>query len=64
VAERSACLAVRHSRVTEKAVHASGQVLRDTTGAELVGQPPECEDRDVTCGDDVCVVTRSPELDE
>ncbi len=63
-AERPARLAVRHPRATEEATQASGQVLRDTPGADFVRQPPEREDREVPCRDDVRAVTRPPHLDE
>src|SRR5438094_2247473 len=63
-AEGPARLTERHPRAAEEAAHASGEVLRDAQRAAFVGQPPEREDREVPCRDDVRVVTRPPDLDE
>ena len=63
-AEGPARLAERHPRAAEEAAHANGEVLRDAQRAAFVGQPPEREDREVPCRDDVRVVTRPPDLDE
>src|SRR5436309_1659570 len=48
----------------EPRAHGGGGVLRDAQRATFVRQPPEREDREVPCRDDVRVVTRPPDLDE
>ena len=62
--ERSPGLAVGHPRATQEGVQAGGRVLRGPPGAGIVRQPPEREDREVACRDDVRAETRPPELDE
>lgn len=53
-----------HPVPTEGGVQASREDLRFPRGARIVRQPPEREDGDIACRDDVSVVSRTPELDE
>ena len=52
-----------HSPATDEGVQAGGQIFRNMPTSGIIRQPPEREKGKVTCGHDIHVVPRPPELD-
>ena len=61
-AKRAPDLGVRHARALEMVVQLRRDALGPQAALDVVGMPPQREQYEVTLGDDVCAVARSPEL--